>query len=398
MKTKLLRHRRPFLFWSVGVFSMATGVVLGLLFAMYSSLPALDKLEEYRPNVVTRIADRNGQVFHELYREKRFWVRYQDIPDVLRNAIVAVEDDQFFGHKGVRLTSILRALIADIRHMSLAQGGSTITQQLTKVLFLTPEKSFSRKIKEALLAIELEKRYTKKEILEFYCNQIYLGSGAYGVEAASRIYFGKSVGELNLPEAALLAGLPQRPSRYSPLKNPNAALTRRATVLSRMREVGYIDRKTELAAVQEPLRLADTSGQGPSATHFVELIRAGLLETFGESGLYLDGLTVTTTLDIGMQEAAEKAVADGLAIINEQEEKAGVRHDGAPVQAGMVVIDVRTGQVLAMVGSSDFSVSQFNHATMAHRQPGSAFKPFVYLAALEKGYTPASVLVDSPVS
>jgi len=393
-----MRQRRPLLFWSMGAFATATGVILGQLFAMYQGLPALERLEEYRPNVVTRILDRNGDVYHELYREKRFWVEYDTIPQHLKDAIVAVEDDQFFAHKGVRLSSILRALLTDIRQMSMAQGGSTITQQLAKVLFLTPEKKISRKIREALLAIELEKRYTKEEILELYCNQIFLGSGSYGVEAASRIYFGKSIQELTLAESAMLAGLPKAPNRYSPFKNPEAALRRRNIVLRRMLEEGKITEEEELAAEGALLRLAENGGGAQLAGHYVELVRVQLLKNFGSASLYQDGLQVTTTLDMRMQAAAEKAVAEGLAVINEQEKKAGVRHDGALAQAGLVAIEVSSGDVLAMVGGADFNTSEFNHATQALRQPGSAFKPFIYLAALEKGYHPASVVVDSPVS
>ncbi|MDH4184967.1 MAG: transglycosylase domain-containing protein, partial [Nitrospinota bacterium] len=393
-----LRIRRPILFWSAGLFSALCGVIMGVLFAMYSNLPALERLEEYRPNVVTRLMDRNGRQFRELYVEKRIWVSFDKIPANLRNAMVAVEDDQFFKHKGLRLLSILRALLADIRKGSMAQGGSTITQQLAKVMFLTSEKKISRKIKEALLAIEIEKRFTKEEIFEFYANQIPLGSGAFGVEAASRIYFGKPLADLTLAEAALIAGLPKAPATYSPLKNPEASITRRATVLSRMREEKYISSEEEQSALAEPLSLPGVNPQGPKADHFAEIIRIQLENRLGAAGLYREGLEVTTTLDANMQKAAETAVEEGLAAINEQEKRAGTRHDGMEAQAALVALDTTTGQILAMVGSSDFAKAQFNHATQARRQPGSAFKPFIFLSALERGYTPASVIVDSPVS
>jgi len=388
---------RPALFWSLGAFSVLFGSTLGWLFAMSASLPALEALREYRPNVATRLLDRHGAPLGELFVERRFWIRYEAIPPQLRDAIVSVEDDQFFKHKGVRLTSILRAMLADLRKLSMAQGGSTITQQLAKTLFLSSEKSIGRKVKEALMAIEMEKRITKEEIFELYCNQIYLGSGAYGVEAASRIYFGKHAGTLSIAEAALIAGLPKAPEKYSPLKSPEAAMTRRAIVLERMKDEGYISAEEMEAARAEPLALAGQEG-GAAALHFRDSVQAQLEKKFGTGGLYQEGLTAITTLDLTLQEAAEKAVADGLAQISEAEEKAGRKKDGSQIQAALVALDVKSGEILAMVGSAGYYQSQYNHATMARRQPGSAFKPFVYLAALEKGLNPATTLMDSPVA
>ena len=389
---------RPALFWSLGAFSVLFGSLLGWLFAMSASLPALEGLREYRPNVAARLLDRHGEPLAELFVERRFWIPYEAIPERLRNAIVSVEDGHFFKHKGVRLTSILRAMLADLRKLSMAQGGSTITQQLAKTLFLSSEKSISRKVKEALLAIEMEKRMTKEEIFELYCNQIYLGSGAYGVEAASRIYFGKSAQALSLTEAALIAGLPKSPEKYSPLKNPDAALARRAIVLERMLEEGYIGAGELEAGRAEPLALAGKEGAGAGAFHFRDAVRAQLEEKYGAQGLYQEGLTAVTTLDLALQEAAEKAVASGLAQISAAEEKAGRKNEGGEIQAALVALDVKSGEILAMVGSAGYFRSQYNHATMARRQPGSAFKPFVFLAALDKGFNPASVLMDSPVS
>ncbi|HEB73565.1 MAG TPA: penicillin-binding protein 1A, partial [Nitrospirae bacterium] len=240
--------RRPALFGALMLSAVAAGIVLGLLFGAYNDLPAINELEEYRPNVVTRILDRNGELISELFLEKRIWIAYNDIPETFINAITATEDARFFEHKGIRLLSILRAMIVDIRSGRMAQGGSTITQQLAKQLFLTPEKSVIRKIKEALLAIQIEKQYTKNEILELYCNQIYLGSGAYGIQAASNIYFGKSASDLSLAESALLAGLPKAPNRYSPFKSVERARQRRATALARMVIEGHITDSQEATA------------------------------------------------------------------------------------------------------------------------------------------------------
>jgi len=378
--------------------SVIVGSLLGLSFAMYHDLPGINDLERYKPNVVTRVLAEDGRLISELYLEKRIWVPYRNIPNLLKNAILDTEDDQFFSHQGIRLLSILRALVVDIRLGRMAQGGSTITQQLAKQLFLTPEKSIMRKIKEALLAIQIEKKYTKREILELYLNQIYLGSGAYGVEAASQIYFGKSVSDLSLAQTAMLAGLPRAPSRYSPFNNMELAKQRRTTVLSRMRAEKHISPEEETAARAEPVTLAKKEGNGGGALHFVETVRQYLEQKYGKDRLYREGLIVTTTLDLEMQKAAEKAVTKGALTINERIRSARVLTDKAEAQAALVAVRPKDGAVLAMVGGVDFSNSQFNRAISSHRQPGSAFKPFVFMAAIDKGLSPADTIIDSPVS
>lgn len=390
--------KRPFLFGGLLILSIAIGSAFGSLLAMYHDLPAVRGLGEYRPNVVTKILSSDGQKIAELYLEKRFWVPYDTVPQTLIDAILATEDDEFFKHKGLRLLSILRALAVDIRMGRMAQGGSTITQQLAKQLFLTPEKSVTRKIREALLAIQMERKYTKREILELYLNQIYLGSGAYGVEAASRVYFGKTVGDLDLAEAALIAGLPRAPSRYSPFKNLNLAEQRRATVLSRMKVEGYITTDEEKAANAEPIRLAENTQEKSIAPHFVETVRKYLEKTYGPERVYREGLTVYTTLDTRLQEAAEEAVREGVAEVNEHVNAARLYSDGVSVEGALTAVRPQDGAVLAMVGGVDFAKSRFNRAVQAKRQPGSAFKPFIYLAAIQKDYSPADMIVDSPVS
>lgn len=391
-------RRRPLLFSFVTFAALLFGSSLGLLVAMYHDLPQVHGLEEYRPNVVTRILDSDDRRIAELFREKRFWVSYDDVPRSLIDAVIATEDDEFFKHKGIRFLSILRALFVDIRMGRMAQGGSTITQQLAKQLFLTPEKSIIRKIKEALLAIQIEKRYTKKEILELYLNQIYLGSGAYGVEAASQVYFGKSVKDLDLAEAALIAGLPRAPSRYSPFENKHLAKQRRATALSRMRTEGYITAEDEAMAAAEPIVLNKEMEEQAAAGHFVEMVRKYLEETYGTERVYREGLLVRTTLDLDLQALAVEAVKKGAAAVNERVLASGLHHGGGPVEAALAAIRPEDGAILALVGGVDFEKSRFNRAVQAKRQPGSAFKPFVYLAALEKGYSPADMVIDSPVS
>ncbi|VAX18539.1 Multimodular transpeptidase-transglycosylase [hydrothermal vent metagenome] len=390
--------RRPALFGALMLSAVATGIVLGLVFGAYNDLPAINDLEEYRPNVVTRILDRNGELISELFLEKRIWIAYNDIPETFINAITATEDARFFEHKGIRLLSILRAMIVDIRSGRMAQGGSTITQQLAKQLFLTPEKSVIRKIKEALLAIQIEKQYTKREILELYCNQIYLGSGAYGIQAASNIYFGKSVSDLSLAESALLAGLPKAPSRYSPFKSVERAKQRRAAVLARMLTEGRITDSQEAEAKKEPVTLAIKEEDESLASHFVETVRIYLEKTYGSDRLYREGLTVTTTLDMEMQAMAEKAALEGIKKVNTRIKRARLYTDDANVEVALVALRPDDGAILAMVGGADFTRSQFNRATSAHRQPGSAFKPFIYLTALDTGFSPGDIIIDSPVA
>jgi penicillin-binding protein 1A len=390
--------KRPTLFGALMVAAAMAGIVLGLVFATYHDLPAINELEEYRPNVVTRILDRNGELISELFLEKRIWISYNDIPETFIKAITATEDAKFFEHRGVRLLSIMRAMIVDIRSGRIVQGGSTITQQLAKQLFLTPEKSIARKIKEALLAIQIEKQYTKREILELYCNQIYLGSGAYGIQAASNIYFGKSVSDLSLAESALLAGLPKAPSRYSPFRRVDLARQRRATVLSRMLTEGHITDTQEAEAKQEPVNLVlKQEGQGLSS-HFVETVRIYLDKTYGSDRLYREGLIVTTTLDIELQAMAEKAARQGVKKVNTRIKRARLYSDDVNVEVALVSLRPDDGAILAMVGGSDFATSQFNRATSAHRQPGSAFKPIIYLTALDTGFSPSDIIIDSPVS
>lgn len=382
--------RRAVAVW-LGALSALIGAAAGLALTLYHDLPEINNLGRYRPSVLTSVLDRHGRPVAEIYQERRIWLPYAAIPQTLTQAVVATEDARFFEHRGLRLLSVARALAADIRAGRRAQGGSTITQQLAKLLFLTPEKSVARKIKEALLAIQIERAYTKEEILELYLNQINLGSGAYGVEAAARLYFGKPAKGLSLPEAALIAGLAQAPNRYSPLNNPDLARKRRATVLKRMAAAGYITAQAAASESASPIALAPPRDGQRLAPHFVEMVRQYLADRYGEERLYRDGFEVTTSLDLGLQRAAESAVAKGLAARKD----AGA---SGPMEAALVALDPMDGSILALVGGRDFSRSQFNRATQARRQPGSAFKPFVYLAALDAGFSPADIVVDSPVT
>lgn len=304
----------------------------------------------------------------------------------LQNAVVAIEDRRFYRHHGLDFIGIGRALVVDLRAGRVVEGGSTITQQTAKNLYLTPERTFGRKVREAFLAVQLEILYSKKEILEMYLNRVYFGRGAYGAEVAARVFFGKSARELTLGESALLAGVIRGPNLYSPFLHPDAARDRRAEVLARMVQQGMITNARASVAAKEPLRLAATRTQVWPAAYFIKEIVDDISRRYpdGEALLYSGGLTIETGLDLRMQDRAEKAFADGLA---------GADPD---LEGALAAIDPRTGYIRAMVGGRDFGRSRFNRATDARRQPGSVFKPFLYAAAIDQGYTEATTIVCEP--
>jgi penicillin-binding protein 1A len=372
------------------------GSVSGAFLALSHDLPRVQELENFRPSSVTRLLSAEGVLLGEFYVEKRVPVSLDKIPPHLKQAIIAIEDRRFYDHAGLDLRGIARAIVKDIKAGRLKEGGSTITQQLAKVLFLDPEKTIQRKLREAFLALQIEKRYRKDEILTLYLNQIYLGSGAYGVEAAANRYFGKHVWELTLAECALLAGLPRAPSLYSPLGSPDKALRRRNVVLRGLVEIGYINEEQYHQALKEPLQLASASSGIMQAPYFVAFIRPRLEEALGENLLYRGGLTVQTTIKMDWQRAAEESLLAGL-IELEGRHPSTDQGEEKP-QGGVIVLDARTGMIRAMVGGRDYRESQFNRTTQARRQPGSAFKPIIYAYALEKGYTQADRIWDAPVS
>jgi len=364
---------------------------------LIDELPSISNLENYTPNIVTKIFDRNGRVLSELFIERRVLVPLREIPVDLQNAFLAIEDNDFYEHWGISTKGILRAFIKNILKGRAAQGGSTITQQLSKTIFLTSEKTISRKIKEVLLTIQLEREYTKEEILQLYINQIYFGAGGYGAESASKIYFGKSVRDLDLAEAALIAGLPKAPNYYSPLKNVERAKKRRAIVLSRMRELGYITKEQEDQANDFPIPTEKHIEEQNSGHYFIEYLRILLEPKYGTNILHKGGLQIYTTLDIKMQEAAEKALTQALDKFDETALKNFEKEKVEPkkVQGAIMAIDPTTGAIRVMVGGRDFKETKFNRAVQAKRQAGSSFKPFVYTAAIDtKLMTPATQLED----
>lgn len=384
----------------LGVAALLAGsaVAVALLWAftiLPRSLPSVTALESFQPLQGTKIYDENDEHLTELHVERRIFVPLSHIPQSLRDAVIATEDRRFYHHWGIDPIGIGRAIVQNFRRGRIAEGGSTITQQLTKVLFLTPDKSFERKLKEAVLALELERRYPKDRILEMYLNQVYFGHGAYGVEAAARTYFGKAVSELNVREAALIAGLPRAPSSYSPFEHPDASRRRRELVLRRMVDYGAVKDADAKRLARLDLGLIPPERRRTSGQYFLEHVQQTLEARYGADMVFKGGLHVYTTLSPTMQLAAEQSVREGLRALEGRSTRA---RPGEQPEGALVTIDPQTGYVRAMVGGSDFFRSEFNRAVQARRQPGSAFKPFVYIAALESGMTPATRVEDAPVS
>jgi penicillin-binding protein 1A len=468
----------------------ALGIMSGVLFAYADDLPRISALDDHAPSTITRVYGGQGEIIGEFAIQRREIVPYEAISPILRQAILAAEDDDFEAHVGLSIPRILAALAKDIIERRKAAGASTLTQQLARKLFLTDEKTWERKIKEAIAAIQIEKRYTKREIFTLYANQMYFGHGVYGVEAASRLYFGKSAKDVSLEEAALIAGILQGNVRQSPFVNMEAAVRRRNYALGRMAEVGYITHERALEAMKTPIV---TSGEPTAhqsvAPYFLEEVRKELEQRYGAKQLYENGLSVQTGLNVALQEAANRALAEGLRridkvrgwrkpqrnVLSEGHKVETFRHtrwerpmrDGQVVPAvvtavepaairtragdlvvtidrkgfawtrrpagqlakpgdliearlasvdeaaktatgsieqppavegAVLAIDNRTGQVRAMIGGYSFERSKFNRATQAYRQVGSAFKPIVFTAAIDRGYTPTSVIVDAPAS
>ena len=358
--------------------------------APYAKLSkALDVKSSIRPSQSLVVYSSDGVELGRAYGENRTYVTLKGIPKNLQNATIAIEDSRFYSHSGVDARGIARAIWRDVRGGKLAEGGSTITQQLVRNVCLTHSKTFKRKIEEAALAIRVERSLSKDEILELYMNQIYYGGGAYGVEAASQAYFGKSVGELDLSEAALIAGMPQSPSYYS--RNPKQALKRRDTVLDRMAQLNYITAAERDRAKRERLSIQSNVSTGSlgRAPHFVQYVISRLHERYSESDLKGGGLKVYTTLDYRMQRIAERAL------------RAGIRHNSRALHVSegcFVCIDPETGYIRAMVGGVN-PRSEYNRCTQGYgRQPGSSFKLFVYAAAMDAGMKPTDTIVDEPIS
>jgi len=362
------------------------GSVAGLVAAYSRNLPDISRMADYQPARSTRLYARDGSLLATLYKENRIWLPIDKIPHLVRDAFIANEDHNFYKHHGVDFFGIARAGIADLSHHQIEQGASTITQQLARGLFYTPQQTIARKVQEALLAIEIERYYTKDEILERYLNMIYLGSGAYGVGAAAHTYFGRSIGTLTLGQAAMLAGLIAAPSDYSPYVNLPLARERERHVLDRMVESGYITQPQADAAFAAPLQLTGLRPaglQGFRDPWFTTYVVDQLEHTFGKQATYEGGLQVYTTVDPGIEDIAQSAIDWGVNAAKSE----GIGAD----EAALVAIRPSTGEIIAMVGGTHFSLlNQFNRAWQAHRQPGSSFKAYVYTAAIDSGMPPTT--------
>lgn len=471
---------------AVGVLGIGTGVA----FAAWIDMPQVDTLDDFVPRLITQLRNNRGQTYRTYSRENRVLLEEGDLPELVQQAVVAIEDGNFFNHGGVDPKGVVRAAWSNFRTGERGEGASTITMQLARELFLHRSKKWKRKIEEAFLAVELEKRFSKQQILTMYCNLMNQGHGNYGIEAASRSYFGKSVEELTLPEAAVVAGIPQRPTAHSPYRNPDLVVTRRNEVLRRMFEESYIDRETFESAAAEPLVVVPRRREAEPGAYFSEEVRRDLYDTYGANGLYDRGLQVETTLDPDIADAAETALRDGLlrldhrrgwrgplrtleedespedvdlaswqgldtvdigpwyegVVVSSDARQARVRivgreltldehgigwtrkrrpdqlvtpgdvawfrlaededDPGAPpvlhleqepeMEAATIVLESATGAIRAMVGGWSYERNEFNRVTQAKRQIGSAFKPFVFGAALENGYTAADTIFDGP--
>ena len=426
-------------------------VILGIIavFATYihflPELPSLSQLEQINPKLVTNIYDMNGKIAHEYYVERREWVPYDSIPIDAIHAVMATEDRAFFSHWGMNVWAIPSAILESAASGKKLRGASTLTQQLTKLLFLSPERSISRKIKEAMTAIRIEQTYTKEEILEFYMNEVYLSGGNYGFQAAGRFYFGHSLDSLTIPEYAVLAGMLQRPEAYRPDRHPKASLERRNTVLYAMYDAGYISKEDYRKYVETPITLNQKEEESGSGLYFYEEIRKYMEKKYGENSLYADGVSINSTIDPEIQ-----AFADSVARVQVEKVRRRVKYRatrrlfltkkyGMPEDSvvahfdsiyadfkknylandtnpdpnkrrfpdsiqyhhpeiAAILIENETGAIRAMVGGSDFNKSRWNRAVQSLRQPGSSFKPIVYATAMDNGASPCDSVNDQPVT
>lgn len=379
---------------SIGAWS-SVGASVWYLHATLSGLPDQTAVRGAGAMAhATTLADSKGRHAFTIFEEQRLHVPLSRVSPQLVNAILAIEDRRFYNHHGIDPIRIIGAALNNVVEMDREQGGSTITQQLARLTLLTPDKTLRRKLREAVLATRLEHNFSKQEILELYLNKAYFGDGLYGVEAASLGYFGRHASDVGPAEAALIAGLVKSPSSYAPTASPERAIARRNVVLQAMRSTGAIDEATYHSAVKSPLRLNDTLRREEAfGQYFKEEVRKWLVHTYGWDRVYHGGLRVETTIDLEMQKAAEAEIARSLAEIEQRQlRRRGAVAKGEMLQAALVAIDPRTGHVRAMVGGRAFERSPFNRATQSRRQPGSAFKPFVYAAAIERGYSPATVI------
>jgi len=414
------KGNKPYILAGLGLLLLTVLIGLVLYVAYRKDLPSLAQLHNIEPSLITRVYDSDGNLLKEFYNQRRMLVPYHKIPPYLIDCLLAVEDRKFYDHWGADLQRIAGAALHNIRAFDLTgQGASTLTQQLARNLFLTPEQIFSRKIKEALTAIKIERTYSKDQILEMYLNQHYLGKGAYGIQAAAQTYFSKNASELTLPESAMLIGLLKSPNPYNPIDYPDRALRRRNIVYSALVDYGKLSAWMADSLKNLPLVINAHREQIGEAPYFTEMVRKYVSDKYGETALYNSGLNIVTTIDLNLQRYAEVAVDSVLELIQKQMEYSILPGDERyeqytirvpdstdsdstvriykQIQGALICIDNTTGGLLALVGGRDFAESKFNRAVQAHRQPGSSFKPIVYTTAIDNGFCPTDLLTDSPI-
>jgi len=392
-RAKHVKKQGPFKFFRIIIILLvvvSAGLGFGYIFAAYQSLPPVSN--NMRPAASSQVFDIHGRLITTLHSDQnRIPIDINKVPQNLQNAFIAAEDNRFYDHIGIDPRGIFRAIWANVTHHGIAQGGSTITQQLAKNAFLSQEQTLKRKIQEAMLALEIERKYSKKEILEMYMNQIYFGQGAYGIQTAAKTYFGKDVNELSLAQCAMLAGLPNSPNYYSPFNKLEIAKERQSVVIDQMVKYGYISQADGEKAKKADLELAKKkqSVLNPETSYFIDYVSQKVAEKYGDDALYKEGLKIYTTMDSEKQHAAVKALT---ALPDNYKDANGLTQP----QCAIVSIDPHTGYILAMVGGR--GQDSFNRASMAERQPGSSFKPFVYVTALQRDMTPDTIMVDKKVT
>ncbi|RLC46287.1 MAG: penicillin-binding protein 1A [Candidatus Cloacimonadota bacterium] len=394
------------LFIIVCIISLFLGIIYSLFYYYSKELPPLPELEQFDMKIGTKVYDKDEKLLYTFATQNREMVSLNDIAPHLKNAFLSIEDYKFYQHSGIYLKGIARAFLVNFLHAKITQGASTISQQLARDMFLHYERTISRKIKEALLTIKIEKNFSKDQILEMYLNSIYLGDGNYGVESISQKYFGKSASQVSLSESALIAGLPRAPNYYNPYKNYKAALGRRNVVLTRMRNLQYITQDEYEQALSDSIRLIRKGEKHGPADYFLEYVRSYIEKKYGASILYTGGLKVYTTVDYGLTAFADSVLNAHLTVL-EQKNRYKVKYKDIPadavdidtkyVQGGIFAIEPSTGYVRVMIGGRNFTHSKFNRVLQAKRQPGSAFKPIVYTCALDNGYTTATMINDIPI-
>jgi penicillin-binding protein 1A len=375
----------------VGLFIVVfAGLGFGYIFAAYHSLPPVSN--NMRPAASSQVFDSHGRLITTLHSDQnRLPIDINKVPQNLQNAFIAAEDNRFYDHIGVDPRGIFRAIWTNLTHHGIAQGGSTITQQLAKNAFLSQEQTLKRKVQEAMLALEIERKYSKKEILEMYMNQIYFGQGAYGIQTAAKVYFDRDVNDLTLAQCAMLAGLPQSPNYYSPFNKLEIARERQNVVLDQMAKYGYVSQAEADKAKKADMGLTKKkqSAQNSETAYFIDYVSQKVAEKYGDDALYKEGLKIYTTMDMEKQHAAVKALQS---LPDNYSDANGLTQP----QGALVSIDPRNGHILAMVGGR--GQDSFNRASMAERQPGSSFKPFVYVTALHEGMSPDTTMVDKKVT